>query len=116
MEDVGFVVVSSAGPQALRAAGARAALAVSAGPERVVESSANAGSVRYDVVGAGGVLLLVLRVSWHELGSGTRRVTLSVHGQREQRRRVFGRVVGRARVPGRQAAAAFTRELRAQLS
>lgn len=116
VSDVGFVVHTVLSPVAVRAQGLAVLHDMPAGEVQIVEVSANAGSVRYDVLGRDGTLLMVLRVSWHELGGGARRVTLSTHGHRVLERRVLGRRWGRRVVLGAAVAEAFARGLRARLS
>jgi len=100
-------------PQEIRAAGRRA---LSGGPHdgAVREDLANAGSVSYAVVDPDSLATqMTVVVSWHELGAGRRRVTLSVRGHVVRRTRLLGVLpVGRPEVPAEEPARSFSAALR----
>jgi hypothetical protein len=115
VDELEFTVESGLSPGEIRVAGTHAATA-GRFDGAIRENLVNAGSISYAVIDPESLAtLMMMVVSWHELGAGRRRVTLSVRGHVILRPRLLGLPAGRAAVPALEPATEFSAALRRQL-
>lgn len=117
VEDLEWAVETGLAPDEVRDAG-RAAAAGGPDDGALREDLSNAGSVSYAVVDPESLATqMTLVVSWHEVGGGRRRVSLTVRGHLARRRRLLGVVpVGPTVLPAWAPAERFSAALRERLT
>jgi hypothetical protein len=115
---VAFTAETELGPEAIRAAGRRAAEAARRYLRTTIsEVRATGAGIRYLAQGPGGLeRQMALRVAWEEIGGGRRRVHLTIGDYLVERSRVLGIPFGRASVPALGSARRFAEALRAELT
>jgi hypothetical protein len=115
---VAFTAETELGPEAIRAAGRRAAEAARRYLRTTIsEVRATASGVRYLAQGPGGFeRQMALRLAWEEIGGGRRRVHITVGDYLVERSRVLGIPFGPATVPALGSARRFAEALKTELT